>query len=154
MTGVTTEMALAWSGNAADAAAAYFADFEAGLLSVEAALRDLAEEYDRTALGIYMACDAACSAIEMCIDYGLGALVSAAAAMATIETGIGLIIGGAASWWATSKAVEAFDTAVDAYDAAVLLAELFSGGCAAGLSLLRGLDGTRIPGQTFDSPRT
>ncbi len=143
-----------WSGQAADAAAAYFAQLDDGLISLEEALRVLSEKYDQTALGVYLNCDAAAGAIETGLDYLIGAGIAALAAAATSETGIGLVIGGAAAWWATSQAVAAFQAAVAAWDLAVMAAEGLAGSCAATFALLQGIEETRIPGQTFDSPRT
>lgn len=150
--GVAASLSFGWKGNAADAAQAYFADLAAALTTVETALAGLATDFQSTATGVWMAGQAAVSALAELCDWLIILALELVAAAGTSWTIVGGIAAGAAAAATALKAASVWRQVVTWHGRAVAGAEAFAGLAAGNLALIHGLEGLRLPGGTLDVP--
>ena len=144
-------MLAGWDGNAADAAEAYFTDLAQRITDMQSALDDLAKGYQQTATGIYLAGQTMQSAIQELCDLLIALGLELLATASTSWTGVGAVIGGAASAYTAWEARQVWLEVVKWHGRAVAAAQGMSGLCASGLSLVHGLQSKPLPGGAYDN---
>jgi uncharacterized protein YukE len=146
---VVESMRLGWEGNAADAASAYFGRLDTSLRDLQDALGSLAGDYASTATGVYFAGQAAvCALTELC-DYLIALAIELVATASTSWTGVGAVIGGAASAYTAWQAAQTWLHVLEWHGRAVAGAQGFAGLVTGNLALLHGLEGVTMPGATL-----
>lgn len=82
-----------WDGNASDAAYHYFTDLALAVSHLQGPLDKAADEYARTARGVWLAADTVASLTKQAIDAALIAIIASAAGTITAATGAGAVLG-------------------------------------------------------------
>jgi uncharacterized protein YukE len=88
-----------WEGHASDAAYNYFNDLAAKTSAMQFTLREAADNYEKTATGVWELTQQLSNVVQSIVDQGIIVAVAASAGTALIETGVGPLIGyGIAAW--------------------------------------------------------
>lgn len=141
-----------WDGRAADAAFNYFADFSADLSSLNDRFRELGEQYHRAAEGTWRLANLYAGFIKEAVDWAIIGSAAAAAGTATIETGVGPIVGYGAAAYAATKVVDRIDKASRIPVRALQAATLIAGAVKSCSVDIETFSRREIPGDPYDSP--
>jgi uncharacterized protein YukE len=88
-----------WDGHASDAAYNYFNDLAAKVSGVQYVLREAADNYDKTATGIWGLAQQLGNLVQSIVDQAIIITVASAVGTALVETGVGALVGyGVAAW--------------------------------------------------------
>ena len=87
------KMDTGWDGNAADSANAYFTSLASAVSGQQAALYAAAESYHKAAQGAWMLSGQIGNLLQAIVDKAIIVGIAAAAGTATIESGVGAVVG-------------------------------------------------------------
>ncbi|MEV5537897.1 hypothetical protein AB0L13_13655 [Saccharopolyspora shandongensis] len=147
----TTEMFHGWTGEAADAARAYFAQLSQALAEHSEAIKSIAREYHNTAYGVWAICKSVVSTLEMLADILIGIALDLAATALLSETGVGLVVGGAIAGYLAFKANSTWMKVVDLHGKMINFVYAFSGVSGSLVSTLHGMTEVPLPGAPYDN---
>lgn len=144
-----------WQGNAADSAQAYFDTLANAVKEQVTALREVGEQFETMAVGVYEAAQGFAgflhTAIDMAIVAGLNAAASALAA-ATVFGAPAAAAHAAAAAAAIVKGTSAWRSALAIHSAVWDSVQTFTGVVAGYLGGLRGMDQVPLPSGSYDHP--
>jgi uncharacterized protein YukE len=148
---VADDLGASWSGNAADAALAYFQRLAVTVADLKEPLSTIADAYDTTATGIKKWGELIADAMGLLLDYLIEIGIAAAATGAFSWTGVGLAIGGAGTAYLAYKATSTWMKVIEYHGYAASIAKGVVGLTAGGLSMLHVDQDLDLPG-AYDHP--
>lgn len=141
-----------WRGNAADAARAYFDGWMKALGEQEEILREVGDQFETAAVGVYQATQGFKSYFSGAVDIAIIAGIEAAATAATSWTGVGAVAGTAATAVTIAKGASLWARALVYHNDAWTAVQSISGISAGYFAALKGLERLPLPGNSYDHP--
>ncbi|MBW0252534.1 WXG100 family type VII secretion target [Cellulomonas sp. PS-H5] len=138
-----------WTGEAAEAASAYFSRLEDAVNNQAGPLRDIAREVDNVAQGMKSTQATLESLMGMMLDWALAAAVSAAAAAASSWTVVGGIVGGGATAFSIAQAARTWMQVVQVHGNAVAMMNGVVGLSAGFLGSIHGFSTQPLPSGSY-----
>jgi uncharacterized protein YukE len=114
------ELAVSWAGEAADAAQGYFAGLVGGLTELQTSCATIGKEVQQVATSIYFLGQGVISIVQEIVDYVIAMGLVALAGTATVETGVGPVLAGAAEAYLAWQARQMWVKAMAYYGRAVM----------------------------------
>ncbi|MFG2141583.1 WXG100 family type VII secretion target [Streptomyces sp. NPDC048650] len=148
----TSQIAVTWTGNAADAAFVYFEEIADLLNSAAESFDSLKENYEMIAYIVFGISDFAKTALSMVLDWALEAGIAALAGVETSSTIIGPIVAAAVVANRALKAIEKYKHIIDAIDHGLVLAKLGTAECGReSASMESKVKKFPVPGRSYDN---
>jgi uncharacterized protein YukE len=142
-----------WTGNAADAASAYFGRLESAVAAQADPLRHIADEVDSVAQGMKSTQDLLVGLLQALVDWAIAAAVTAAAAAASSWTVVGGIIGGGATAYSIAQGARTWLQVIKVHGYAVAAVDGFVGVTAGFLGSIHGFSTHPLPAGAYDHHR-
>ncbi|RJQ77595.1 hypothetical protein D5S17_14270 [Pseudonocardiaceae bacterium YIM PH 21723] len=150
---IKTNFGTTWQGNAADAAAAYFAKLEVPLQNHATTLDSLASQYHKGAYEMWGFAKAIGSLLESLLDWVIDGAIALAAGAITSETGIGAVIGGGLAAFAAWKAAQLWLKALDMWGKTNMVVNGVVSTVAGATDSLRSPQKLALPAGAYDNPQ-
>lgn len=140
----------AWEGKAASAASDYFGKIPDALRDQISALKDVGEQFETAAFGVWSTAKTIVSLLELLFDLAIGFVIEAAATAASSWTGVGAIAGGSAMLLTIAKAISVWMDICKYHGLAWTICTGTTGTIAGYLGNLHGFKDHPLPAGSYD----
>ncbi|RJQ71517.1 hypothetical protein D5S17_27325 [Pseudonocardiaceae bacterium YIM PH 21723] len=150
---IKANMQTTWTGNASNAAAAYFAKLEAPLAKHGAVLSTLSNQYHTAAYAVWGAGKAITSILEMLADILIDLALDLLASAITVETGVGPVIGAVLAGYLVWKANQVWLKALEWWGRCNTAVHALVSPMAGFIGTMHEIKAVPLPAGAYDNPQ-